>query len=149
MDGGAGDCDGGLEAALQPAVACGEPSELFEMAEAAFDTVARFVERAVVHALHQPVAARRDDDLSSHLLNAGDDGARVIAAVRDDGFGRSAFEQGQRLRLFGGLAWGQAKVQRLAKAVREQMDLGAQTASASPQSLVFGAPFLRPAAACW
>ena len=95
------------------------------------------------------MAARRDDDLSAHRFDVGDDGAGVIAAVGDNRLRRAACEQRQGLRLFGGLSRGQAKGQRLAETVGEQVDLGAQSASASPQSLVFGAPFLRPAAACW
>ncbi len=81
-------------------------------------------------------------------MNAGDDRARVVAAVGDDGLRGATVQQGQGLWLFGGLARGQAKGQREAEAVGEQVDFGAQSASASPQSLVFGAPFLRPAAAC-
>jgi hypothetical protein len=44
------------------------------------------------------------------------------------------------------LSCGEAELQRLSLAVDQQMHLGCQTSSASPQSLV--APFLRPVAAC-
>jgi hypothetical protein len=40
------------------------------------------------------------------------------------------------------------KVQGKAQFIGEQMNLGRQTSSGTPQSLVF-APFLRPVAACW
>ena len=149
VDRGAGESDGAVEAALEPAVACGESAELFEMAEAAFDAVACFVECAVVNPLHDPVAARRDHDRGSHVAHAGDDGPRVVAAVRNHGLRGAALQQRQGLGLFGGLAGREAKGRRLSKAVGQQVNLGAQPASASPQSLVFGAPFLRPAAACW
>ena len=148
VDGSAGECDGALEAALEPAVSCCESAELFQVCEAAFDTVAGFIKHFVMNTLDQPVAARRDDHRCAHLPHPGNDGARVIAAVGDNGFCRAAFQQRQSLGLFGGLPGRQAKGQRLAETVCQQVNLGAQSASASPQSLVFRAPFLRPAAAC-
>jgi hypothetical protein len=53
-----------------------------------------------------------------------------------------------RWRVLTGLACGDAKLKRQAVLVGQQVDLGAQTSSATPQSLVC-APFLRPVAACW
>src|SRR5579875_3771459 len=47
-----------------------------------------------------------------------------------------------------GLSTGQPESDRLAQAVCQQVNLGAQSTSGTPQSLVF-APFLRPVAACW
>ena len=99
-------------------------------------------------ALDQPVTTRADYDGGSHLADPGHDGSRVIALVGDDGLGLTTLQQRQGMGLFGGLAGGQTEIQRLAKTVGEQVDLGAQSASASPQSRVFGASFygLRPPA---
>jgi len=45
------------------------------------------------------------------------------------------------------LAAGNAKIQRQAGFIRQQVNLGRQTSSGTPQSLV-RTPFLRPVAAC-
>jgi hypothetical protein len=46
------------------------------------------------------------------------------------------------------LTAGDQEVDRQTQVVDQQVDLGRQTASGAPQSLV-RAPFLRPVAACW
>jgi len=146
---GAGEADGGLEAESSFAVACGESAELFQAVEAAFDAVAQLVEGAVMLPLHLPMAAGRDHGHRSHALDFGHDGGRVVALVGQHGLGSAAFQQRQGLGVFGGLARSQAEGDGLAQAVSQQMDLGAQSTSGTPQSLVFEAPFLRPVAACW
>ncbi len=80
---------------------------------------------------------------------AAHDLGRVIALVCDDGFGLAAFQQQDRLGVLGGLPGRDAEGDRQPGFVHQQVDLGAQTSSGTPQSRVFGAPFLRPAAACW
>ena len=130
------------------AVPCGEPAELFEAVEASFDAVAQLVECAVVRALHLAVYFGWDNGFRAHGLYGGNDGAGVIAAVCHDDLGLAAGQQRQRFRELACLASGQPKADGLAQAVGEQVDLGAQSTSGTPQSLVF-APFLRPVAACW
>ena len=58
-------------------------------------------------------------------------------------------QQADRLGVFGGLSRGNAEGYRQTGFVGQQMDLGAQSTSGTPQSLVAGAFFLRPVAACW
>ena len=82
---------------------------MLEFVEASFDAVALAVERAVVFARHQPVAAGRDDHRRSHGLNLGDNGARIVTLVGKDGLGVPSFEQRQGLGLLGSLAGGDAE----------------------------------------
>lgn len=120
---------------------------MFEAVEAAFDAVAELVEGAIVRSLYLAADLGRDDGFGSDGLDGGDDGVGVVATVGHDEFSRPACEQRQRFGKLPGLAAGEPKRDRLAQAVGEQMNLGAQTTSGTPQSLVF-APFLRPVAAC-
>ena len=117
--------------------------------EAAFDTVALLIELAVVAARLFPVASWRDDGDRAQTLNLGDDLGRVVALVGDDDFRLLALEQSDGLGVLCGLASGDAERDRQTVLIGQQVDLGAQTSSGTPQSRVFGAPFFRPAAACW
>jgi hypothetical protein len=144
----ASDADGCVEADSSFAVACGEPSELFESVEAAFDVVAELIERAVVLPLHLPATAGRDHGHCTQAFDFGHDGGRVVAFVCKYDLRLAAFQQRQGFGIFRGLTRRQAEGDGLAQAIGQQMDLGAQSTSGTPQSRVFGAPFLRPVAAC-
>lgn len=122
---------------------------MFECVEATLDTVALFVEFAVVGSGLFPVPSGREDRDRAEAFDLGDDFGRVVALVGDDSLGVLAFEQEDRLLILGCLPSGDAEGEGQAVFVRQQMDLGTQTSSGTPQSRVFGAPFLRPAAACW
>ena len=122
---------------------------MFESVEAAFYAIALLVEFAVVGSGLLPVPAWRDDGDRSQTFDLGDDLGRVVALVGDDRLGRLAFEQKDGLLVLGCLAGSDAEGDWKAVFVRQQVDFGAQTSSGTPQSRVFGAPFLRPAAACW
>jgi hypothetical protein len=122
---------------------------VLEAVEAAFDTVALLVEFAVIAARLFPVASGRDDRDRAQALDLGDDLGRVIPLVGDDGFGALSFEQPDRLGILRGLSGGDAEGDWKPIFIRQQVDLGAQSTSGTPQSRVCGAPFLRPAAACW
>lgn len=122
---------------------------MLERVEAALDPIALFVEFAIVGSGLFPVPPRRDDGYRVQALDLGHDLGRVVALVCDDGFGLAAFQQQDRLGVLGGLPGRDAEGDRQPGFVRQQVDLGAQTSSGTPQSQVFGAPFLRPAAACW
>jgi hypothetical protein len=122
---------------------------VFEAVEAAFDAVALLVEFTVVGPGLFSVASGRDDCDRAQALYLCDDLGGVIALVGDDRFGRLTFEQPDRLGILGGLACSDAEGDGQAILIGQQMDLGAQSTSGTPQSRVFGAPFLRPAAACW
>jgi hypothetical protein len=130
------------------AVACGEPAEVFESVEASLDAVAELVERSVVWSLHLAADPGRDNRFSADGLDGGDDGVGVVAAVGHDDLGLATGQQRQRFGELAGLAAGESERDRFAEAVGEQVNLGAQSTSGTPQSLVF-APFLRPVAACW
>lgn len=130
------------------AVSCGESAELFEAVEASFDAIAQFVEGAVMLSLHLAAATGWDHGYRAQAFDFGHDGSRVIALVGQHSLGLTAFQQRQGFGVFGCLACGQTEGDGLAQAVGQQVDLGAQSTSGTPQSLVFGAPFLRPVAAC-
>ncbi len=122
---------------------------MLEAVEAAFDAVALLVEFAVVGSGLFPVPSGREDSHGSEAFDLGDDLGRVVALVRDDRFSLLALEQSDGLGVLRGLFGGDAEGDRQSIFIGQQMDLGAQTSSGTPQSRVFGAPFLRPAAACW
>jgi hypothetical protein len=121
---------------------------VFQAAEAAFDAIALFVELLVVLTLLFAAPSGRDDRFGAHPFDVGYDGVSVIALVGDHGLGLPLPEQLHSLRAVVDLTGGDAEVDRLAVLIGQQVDLGRQTSSGTPQSLV-GAPFLRPVAACW
>lgn len=137
-----------MEVLFEFVEACGEPSELFEVAEGAFDAVALFVQRAVEGALLLAIAARRDDSGDATFGQMFDDGGAVIALVGQYGFGLPFAQQGKSLGAVMGLTGCQVEAERQAKFVGQQMDLGRQTSSTPPQSGV-RSPFFRAEAACW
>ena len=147
MQSGAGELDGSGEGVSVFAVPCGKAAELFETVEAAFDAIAKPVQDGVVRARLTSVEAGRDDRFGSHTLNMIEDGLAVIATISDHDFGVPLFQQREGLGIVAALPGRDPEGQRLTQAVNQQVNLGRQTASASPQSLV--APFLRPVAACW
>ena len=77
-----------------------------------------------------------------------DDGVRIVALVGEHGLGLVLAQQRDGLGAVIDLAARDQKVQGQAELIAEQMNLGRQTSSGTPQSLV-RAPFLRPVAACW
>lgn len=89
---------------------------------------------------------RGDDDGRAQVAGMGNNGGTVVSPVSDDDLGSALAEQIEGLGIVAALSGGEAELERLALAVDQQMHLGCQTSSASPQSLV--APFLRPVAAC-
>lgn len=117
------------------------------MIEAAFDAVSEFVQVGIVSSLLAAVDLRWDDDRCAHGLGVLDDGPAVIASIRDHSLSLAIAQQGEGFGVVAALPGREAELERLSVAVDQQMDLGRQTSSASPQSLV--APFLRPVAACW
>ena len=137
-----------MEGGFSFAVACGEPAEVFEAVEAAFDAVAELIKGAVVWALYLAVDLGRDDGFGTDCLDGSNDGAGVVFTVGHDDLGLTTGKQGKRFGKLTGLAAREPESDRLSQAVCEQVNLGAQSTSGTPQSLVFGAPFLRPVAAC-
>ena len=81
--------------------------------------------------------------------DVGDTGPYVVAVVGGVGesmLGPEALDQGWCLWRTAGLARGQDDAKRPALGIGDQVDLGGQSASGTPQSLVLVPPF--PVAAC-
>lgn len=90
---------------------------------------------------------RRDDGDRSHGFDGGNDLCCLIALITDDGIRLLALQQAASMGIFGRLSGRNAEVHRQPGFTGEQMNLGAQSTSGTPQSLVFVASFLRPLAA--
>lgn len=120
---------------------------MFEFIEASFDAISLFVELGIVFALHGAVAFGWYDDSGSHGLDMRHDGVGIVALVGQHGVGLARAQQFDGLGAIIGLAAGETKIDGDAGLVGEQMNLGCQASSGTPQSLVV-APFLRPVAAC-
>ena len=136
-----------MEADSSFAVSGGESSELLEAIEAAFDAIAEFIERPIMLALLFSADSGRDDRNSAEALDGLHDLVGVVAAVGQDELSVAACQQRQCFGILCRLTGSEAEGHRLSQTVGQQMDLGAQSTSGTPQSLVF-APFLRPVAAC-
>jgi len=139
----ASESDEGVEVALEFFVTSGEAAEVFESREAAFDAVSLFVEGLVVLPLQFAIGLRRDDRDRTHGCDMLDDGVGIVALVGQDILGLSPFQQGDGLCAVVGLPRSYEEVHRQSPLIGQQMDLGRQTSSGTPQSLVL-APFYGP-----
>ena len=88
-----------------------------------------------------------DDGTSAALGGAGADVVAVLGGAGQGVPGLEALHQGRSLWRVADLARGQDDPKGPAPGVGGQVDLGGQSASATPQSLVAIPPF--PVAACW
>ncbi len=122
---------------------------MLEPVEASFDAVPLLVQVSIVASLHLATAAAGDDGGCSEAFDLGDDGCRVVALVGHHDLGLAPLEQMDGFGVLGRLTCGEPEGDRVSLAVGQQVDFGCQSTSGTPQSLVFGAPFLRPVAACW
>ncbi len=86
--------------------------------------------------------------LGSHGFNALYDDVGIVSLVGKHGIGLVLAQQRDGLGAVIYLATRDKKVQGQAQFIGKQMNLGRQTSSGTPQSLV-RAPFFRPVAACW
>lgn len=125
-----------------------DASELFELAEEAFDEVATSVEVTIDRALKLDAALGRDMGLATRISNEVDDGAAVVTTVSDERLGRR--QSGQKV-WHGGLVrrlpWGDQQPDRQSVLIDDGMDLGAQSATRTANGVI-RTPFLPPAA-CW
>ena len=119
-----------------------------KFAEAAFDAIASLIEVFVVLALYLSVSFGWDHGFGSRGLDVLYDGVGIVALVGKYGLGLVLAQQLDGLGAVIYLAARDKKVQGKAQFIGKQMNLGRQTSSGTPQSLV-RAPFLRPVAACW
>ncbi len=128
---------------------CDAP-EVFELVEAAFDGVADFVGLEVVWDGLVSSWVTRYDRFRADVRNQRAQGVRIISFVSQDPAGRQSFEQGRCERRVTTLTGREDEAQGSAKSVDGHMDLGCQSSSGTPQSLVppFWPPPL-PVAACW
>ncbi len=137
----------GEEVGVSAVEAGGDAAKVFELVKAAFDAVAGAIEEAVVRDRHLAVGLGRND--GGHAPD-GEEGAQSVAVIGFVGDETAALDPGQQDRGtgdVGGLARSQPQAQRTPQAIAEQVNLGGQASSGTPQSLVAGPPF--PVAACW
>jgi len=126
----------------------GDASELFEIAEEAFDEVAASIKFALDGALNLDAALGWDMGLAARISDKVDDGAAVVATVGDECVGRRQSSQ----KVWGSglirrLPWRDQQPDRQAVLVNDCMDLGAWSATRTANGVI-RPPFFPPAA-CW
>ena len=130
-----------------PIEACAEAPEVLELVEATFDAVAGLIEPFVERKPMRSPGVGRDHSLSAHGADVLSESVAVISGVSDDRFGFASFEQHGRYHDVVNLTRGKQKAQRSTEPFGEHVNLGCQSSSGTPQSLVARPPF--PVAACW
>jgi hypothetical protein len=108
---GASESDEGFEGSFGFFVARGESAKTLEFTEAAFDTIALFVEVFVVLALHFAVSFGWDHGFGSHRFNMLYDCVRIVALVGKYGLGPVLAQQRDGLGAVIHLATRDEKVQ--------------------------------------
>jgi len=144
---GACEMDEGEEACGSPVVSGCEAAEVLEPVDAALDLISHFVERFVVADELLACPVRRDDGLGALCLDERAQGIAVIGLVGEDVARRQALEQGGRGGDVALLARRNHDPQRSAARIDDEVDLGRQSSSGTPQRLIARPPF--PPAACW
>jgi len=124
-----------------------EASEVLELVEASLDSIAGFVERAVVRDDDFARSVGRNDCLHSGFGDPVPEGVAVIGLIGDESGAFDPVDHRRRGDDVMKLPAGDHEPQRAAQSVGQHMDLGGQSASGTPQRLIFGPPF--PVAACW
>jgi hypothetical protein len=128
-------------------VARGDAPEVFELVEEALDAVPEPVGDRIMRDLDLARAGRGNDRLGFSL---GDQLAQSVAVISLVGNDAAAFEIRQKLRRGGavvGFSAGQDEAKRPPLSIGQSVDLGRQSSSGTPQSLIRSPPF--PVAACW
>ena len=121
---------------------------MFELAEVSFDDVALSVDCRVDGTLDLAVALGRDVGAAAARGDEVDDGAGVIAPVRDERLGGlEAVDQGFDGGLVRGLTRRQNDPQRQTVLIDQGVDLGAQSSTRTADGVI-RTPFFPPAA-CW
>ena len=140
--------DGGEEVARGFVVACGDGAELFELAKEVLDQTAFGVERLFISAWRRPIVLRRDDRHLSCLLERLEHPLFGIERlVGDEHVGLHLGQE--RIGPFQIVRFParQQEAGRVAKRIRDGVDLGAQSAARAPDRLI-RTPFLRAPALC-
>lgn len=145
-DDGGGEIDGREEIASCFVVACGDSAELFEFAEEILDQVPRLIKLFVVVALDFSVAFRWDDGRFSSDFKKRDDA--LISVIALIGKNRWRFDKGQKKGCpvqIASLPRRRNKARWIAQGINGRIDLGAQSAFAASDGLVFAVFFWAPA----
>jgi len=101
-----------------------------------------FIERA----LHQTMATRRNDRLDGVGLEMFEDGLGIVGLVGSQPVWINALQQRDRFGAVAGLTAGKSKSRQATQALDQGVNLGAQSATGSPERLI--AVFLGAPAAC-
>lgn len=123
-----------------------ESAEVLEPVEAAFDSVALFVEIFAVLVRVFGVGFWRNDHLHAPPLQVPSECFAGIAFIGEQRFGFEAAYQRFRFLDIGSFSAGKLRAHRQAFFVGGQMDFGAQPSAGSPHSLIAEPPF--PALDC-
>lgn len=139
------------EAAGRFIVARGQPAELLEAAEKAFDFVAVAVEVAVNHALDEAILFAWNHGLGTDGGHAGEHGVRIVGFVGQHvACALGGRQQVRHAPAIGLLAGAEQHAQRVAQRVDQGVDFGRQPAAAAAKGFVADAAFFGlPAACAW
>jgi hypothetical protein len=138
--------DSGEEVSGELVVACGDPTQMLEFVEEAFDEVALTIALQVNGADDPNVALAGDMGGCSHCGEKIDDRAGAVAAV-GNGFagGPQAVDEARQGGLVGGLAGRQQQPHRQSRRIDDGVDLCAQSSTRTANGVIL-APFFPPAA---
>lgn len=124
----------------------GDAAMELEFAETAFDAIAFRIQRFVVPVLVGAVALGGNDNLHSFGASQRANRIGIVAFIGDYRLGGLSGQQRRGALAVGLLPAGQQQTQRSSQGITQQMNLGGQSATGSPQSLL--ARPLFPVAAC-
>jgi hypothetical protein len=111
------------------------------MSDGTLDPVAFLVDFGVEVATSVHAGALRDDGPGADRLGMVEDGVAVIGPVGDEMGRPEALDKGESMGGIIGLSAGQEEADRPSERVDRDVPLRAQSASGTPQSLVFTPPF--------
>lgn len=137
---GADEVKGSEKVEIATVISCRDAAKMLEPVEASLDAIAQPIGFDIVANAHEPRAFGRNNGFGANLGDELSNRIAVVTSVGDDAASRLAVQKCRRLRQIVGLAGRENEAQRPAECVREQMDLGGQSASGTPQSL---APLFR------
>lgn len=127
-------------------IAGGDAAELLQVVEEPLDEIAFFAKRLVVGERRAAIGFGRDDRLGRTRKDSLAQVIRVITLVGDDGFNLETFDEVMRLCDVVALPWPEKKPDGIAERVGGGVDLRAQSAPRSAQTLA-SAPLWRSSAA--
>ena len=138
--------DGGEEVPRGLLIAGGDGTKLLDLGEEVLDQMARRIKLAVIAAWRGPVGSRRDHrGLPSGCQRLKDARISVERLVGDQRIGLHRGQQVVRPLQVVCLATGQEEADRVAQRVDQGVDLGAQSATRTPDRLVLAGFFSAPA----